>query len=174
MKKMTRFWLICAVAAAMLTGFLLTFTISNKQSKMDAQTQPFGLAAQYTDYAVITPPANPSTGFARVFVNSANSTTSCLLSGGQSCSPSNTYSATTGTITGSLLAVGACNSTTVAVGGAAVSMVSLAQASDGTNLAALGFDVIATVTSVNTVTVAVCATIAGTPPNKTYNVRVIG
>jgi hypothetical protein len=80
---------------------------------------------------------------------------------------------TTGSIGGGALLVGASASGTVSITGATIGMVCDAQASDGTNMAALGAVVSCTVTSVNTATVNVAAIIALTPASKTYNVRVI-
>jgi len=82
-------------------------------------------------------------------------------------------SGTTGSIGGSLLAVGASASGTVTVTGATVGMPCDAQASDGTNMSALGANVGCTVTAANTVTVNVVAIVALTPAAKTYVVRVI-
>lgn len=80
----------------------------------------------------------------------------------------------TGTITGTLLAVGSCDSGTATVSSATVGMTATTPtATDGTDLAALGFNVQATVTSSNTVTVDICAIVLGTPPSKAYNVAVI-
>lgn len=82
-------------------------------------------------------------------------------------------SGTTGSIGGSLLAVGSSASGTVTITGATVGMVCTAQPSDGTNMYALGANVGCTVTAANTVTVNVVAIITLTPASKTYSVRVI-
>lgn len=79
-------------------------------------------------------------------------------------------SGTTSNIGGSALAVGACSSGTVTITGATTSMV--AQASpvtypgDGNVWSAY-------VSAANTVTVKVCAIVAGTPTASNYNVRVL-
>jgi hypothetical protein len=80
---------------------------------------------------------------------------------------------TTSSIGGGALLVGASASGTATVTGATTGMVCDAQASDGTNMSALGAAVFCTVTASNTVTVNVVAIIALTPSSKTYNVRVI-
>jgi hypothetical protein len=82
-------------------------------------------------------------------------------------------SCTTGSIGGSLLLAGASASGTATCTGATTSMVCDTQASDGTNMAALGATPACTVTSANTVTVNVVAIIGLTPASKTYSVRVI-
>jgi hypothetical protein len=80
---------------------------------------------------------------------------------------------TTGSIGGGALLAGTTTSGTATVTGATVGMACIAQASDGTNLIALGAQVGCTVTATNTVTVNVSALIALTPPAKTYSIRVI-
>lgn len=80
--------------------------------------------------------------------------------------------ATSGSIGGGLLAVGATASGTVTVPSAAIGMHCEATATDGTNMIALGAIPTCTVTSANTVTVNVIAIITLTPSAKTYNVRV--
>ena len=82
-------------------------------------------------------------------------------------------SGTTGSIGGSILAVGASASGTATVTGATVGMVCTAQPSDGTNIYALGANIGCTVTATNTVTVNVVAIVALTPVAKTYSVRVV-
>lgn len=80
---------------------------------------------------------------------------------------------TTGSIGGGALLAGATTSGTATITGATVGMACIAQASDGTNVVALGAQVECTVTATNTVTVNVSALIALTPPAKTYTIRVI-
>jgi len=80
---------------------------------------------------------------------------------------------TTGAIGGGALLAGACASGTATVTGAAVGMPTIATPSDGTNIAALGTSITATVTATNTVTVNVCALLALTPTSKAYSVRVL-
>jgi len=92
---------------------------------------------------------------------------------GTSSGPSTILSGTTGSIGGSLLAVGASASGTATVTGATVGMVCTAQPSDGTNIYALGANIGCTVTATNTVTVNVVAIVTLTPVAKTYVVRVI-
>jgi hypothetical protein len=77
---------------------------------------------------------------------------------------------TTGSIGGSALLAGACSSGTATVSGATTAMVS-----DATPVSYPGdaFFWKAYVSGTNTVTVKVCAAIAGTPTATTYNVRVI-
>lgn len=79
---------------------------------------------------------------------------------------------TTGSIGGSLLALGGNANGTATVTGAVVGMPCIASPSDGTNIAALGMSIECTVTSANTVTVNAVSFLALTPPSKTYNVRV--
>lgn len=81
--------------------------------------------------------------------------------------------ATTGSIGGGALLVGASASGTVSVAGALVGMPCIAQPSDGTDMIALGAVVSCTVTSANTATVRVLAVLALTPTAKTYVVRVL-
>jgi hypothetical protein len=78
-------------------------------------------------------------------------------------------SATTPTIKGMALS-NTCDSGTVKVEGAKVGMPVAVSSTDGTDVGG-AFNVRASVTSPNTVTVYVCGT--GTPPSKAYNVRVI-
>jgi hypothetical protein len=79
---------------------------------------------------------------------------------------------TTGSIGGSLLSIGGAASGTATVSGAIVGQPCEAQASDGTNVVALGVTLGCTVTASNTVTVTETAIVALTPPSKTFNVRV--
>ncbi len=81
--------------------------------------------------------------------------------------------ATTGSIGGGALLVGASASGTVTVTGAQVGMPCIAQPSDGTDMIVLGAIPVCTVTSANTVTVRVIAILALTPTAKTYVVRVL-
>jgi hypothetical protein len=81
-------------------------------------------------------------------------------------------SCTTGSIGGSLLAVGASASGTASCTGATTGMVCQAQASDGTNMAALGASPMCTVTASGVATVNLVAIILLTPTAKTYTVRV--
>ncbi len=80
--------------------------------------------------------------------------------------------ATSGSIGGGLLAVGANAAGTVTVPSAVVGMHCEATPTDGTDMVALGAIPTCTVTSANTVTVNVIAIITLTPASKTYNVRV--
>jgi hypothetical protein len=80
---------------------------------------------------------------------------------------------TSGSIGGSLLAVGASASGTITVTGATVGMVCTAQPSDGTNMYAVGANIGCTVTSANTVTINVVAIVSLTVPSKTYTIRVV-
>src|SRR5882724_8771136 len=77
----------------------------------------------------------------------------------------------TGTITGTLLAAGACNSGTATVTGAVAGQSAKANTSDGTFIGG-GFTVNADVTSNNIATVNICAVFLSTPPSKSYNVMV--
>lgn len=90
-----------------------------------------------------------------------------------SSSTSGYLSGTTGAIGGSILVAGATASGTATVTGAAVGQVCMAQASDGTNMAALGAVPVCTVTATNTATVNVVAVIGLTPASKTYAVRIL-
>jgi len=79
-------------------------------------------------------------------------------------------SGTSSSLGGSALTAGSCSSTTVSISGATTSMAASATpASDP----GAGFYWQALVSSSNTVTVRVCAAVAGTPTATTYNVRVI-
>lgn len=94
-----------------------------------------------------------------------------FLRGDGSCqTPAASLSGTTPSIGGGALLAGACASDTVTVAGAITSMVSSASPNtypgDGSTWSAQ-------VTSSNTVTVRVCATVALTPTASTYNVRVL-
>jgi hypothetical protein len=83
------------------------------------------------------------------------------------------YSGTTGSIGGSALTVGgACASGTATATGATTGMPVVVSTSDGSAIGSSYF-YRGEVTSSNTVTVYVCAALAGTPASKTYNVRVI-
>jgi len=86
---------------------------------------------------------------------------------------SSTLCATSGSIGGGLLAVGASASGTVTVTGAGIGSLCFAQPSDGTDMIALGAIPSCTVTAPNTVVVRVLAVITLTPAAKTYNIRVI-
>jgi hypothetical protein len=81
-------------------------------------------------------------------------------------------SCTTGSIGGSLLTVGTSASGTASCTGATTSMVCQAQATDGTNMAALGASPMYTVTASGVATVNLVAIVALTPAAKTYSVRV--
>jgi hypothetical protein len=83
-------------------------------------------------------------------------------------------SGTTGTITGTLLAVGSCDHGDVTITGVTSAWgITMPQATDGTNFAELGFNVQATITGANTVRIDVCAMLLGTPPSKQFTVRAI-
>jgi hypothetical protein len=86
---------------------------------------------------------------------------------------SSTLCATSGSIGGGLLAVGASASGTVTVTGAGIGSICFAQPSDGSDMIALGAIPSCTVTAPNTVVVRVLAIITLTPAAKTYNIRVI-
>jgi hypothetical protein len=80
--------------------------------------------------------------------------------------------ATTGTITGTALSAGQCDSGTVAITGATPGQpVSVASTTGA--LQSGSFVVSASVTSLGTVTVQVCAAVAGTPASLAYNVAVL-
>ena len=81
------------------------------------------------------------------------------------------FHATTGSIGGSALTAGQCSTGTVTINGANTGMVANASAVTSGDPGA-GFTVGAQVTSSNTVTVSVCAIIAGTPTASTYAVTV--
>jgi hypothetical protein len=79
-------------------------------------------------------------------------------------------SATTGSIGGSALAVGACSSGTVSVANSTTSMSVVATPA---SYPGDGFWWEGYVSAAGTVTVRVCASVAGTPTASAYNVRVI-
>jgi hypothetical protein len=98
---------------------------------------------------------------------------SCTGSAWKLVATSAMMTGTTGSIGGSLLAAaGTSASGTATVTGATTGMVCEAQASDGTNMAALGAIPVCTVTATDTATVNVVAVVALTPVSKQYNVRV--
>jgi len=94
--------------------------------------------------------------------------TGTLSSNGSTINP--TLSGTTGSIGGSALIAGACSTGTVSITGATTSMVAV---TSPVTYPGAGFTKEAYVSSSGTVTVSVCAIIAGTPTSSTYNVRVI-
>lgn len=81
-------------------------------------------------------------------------------------------SGTTGSIGGGALLLGNCASGTTTVTGAVAGQGALANTSDGSFIGG-AFQIQANVSSSNTITVNICAVVAGTPPSKTYSVRVI-
>ena len=84
--------------------------------------------------------------------------------------PALVLTGTSSSLGGSALTAGTCSSTTVSITGATTSMaVSVSPASDPGS----GFYWLAFVSSSNTVTLRICAAVAGTPTATTYNVRVI-
>ena len=109
-----------------------------------------------------------------VYTDSANGNAWTCTSGAWKLSAtSGIISCTTGSIGGSLLTVGASASGTATCTGATTGMVCDAQASDGTNMPALGATPNCTVTAANVATVNVVAIVALTPAAKTYSIRVI-
>lgn len=77
---------------------------------------------------------------------------------------------TTAAIGGSALTAGSCATGTVTITGATTSMVATVSpvANPGSGMAWFAF-----VSASNTVTVKVCAMLAGTPTSTTYNVRIV-
>lgn len=99
------------------------------------------------------------------------------INGSQACSnsvgcpaTSTKLTGTTGSIGGSALLAGACSSGTVSITGATTSMVAV---SDPNTYPGDGNWWSSQVTSANTITVRVCASVAATPTASTYNVRVL-
>ncbi len=85
--------------------------------------------------------------------------------------PSNApLSGTSTAIGGSALVAGACASTTVTISGATTAMVPVVSPN---TYPGAGMDWFGYVSAANTVTVQICATVAGTPVSSTYNVRVL-
>lgn len=80
---------------------------------------------------------------------------------------------TSSSLGGSALALNSCASTTVTVTGATSSMGVIVTPASDPNSTSQSYDWYGTVTSTNTVTVKLCAIVAGTPSATTYNVRVI-
>lgn len=80
------------------------------------------------------------------------------------------YTGTTGSIGGSLLAAGACSSGTVSV---TSSTTAMAVAATPVTYPGDGNYWVGYVSTAGTVTVKVCAAVAGTPGASTYNVRVL-
>lgn len=105
--------------------------------------------------------------------SATGNTWTCTTSAWKNVGTSAILTGTTGSIGGSLLAIGASASGTATVTGATTGMACIAQASDGTNMAALGAIPTCTVTTTNTITVNLVAVIALTPVVKTYTVRII-
>jgi len=92
----------------------------------------------------------------------------------QSCGSPVVLSGTTGSIGGSALLVNACASGTATVTGATTGMaIGVTPVADPNAGTSQSYDWYGTVTGTNTVTVYVCAIVAGTPTATTYNVRVI-
>ena len=121
-------------------------------------------------------PANPSTIGAVSYANSTPITYDATdnrlyaYNSGWKSIGSSEYFGTTGSIGGSLLAAGACSSGTVSITGAASGMAAVA--TPGT-YPGDGNYWLAYVSAANTVTVKICAAVAGTPGASTYNVRVL-
>jgi len=84
--------------------------------------------------------------------------------------PALVLAGTTGSLGGSALTAGNCSSTTVSVSGATTAMTAVASPSSDPGA---GFYWLAFVSASNSVTVRICAAVAGTPAASTYNVRVI-
>ncbi|MDS0849320.1 hypothetical protein [Burkholderia cenocepacia] len=112
-----------------------------------------------------------SGGLNNTAVGNTNPSTGAFTSvtiGGTAVLPN--LSGTSGSIGGSALSAGACSSGTVSISGATTSMVARATPvtypGDGNLWEAY-------VSSANTVTVKVCAIVAGTPAASAYNVRVL-
>jgi hypothetical protein len=76
---------------------------------------------------------------------------------------------TTGTITGTSLTAGSCDSGTVTVAGATVGHTVGVSSTTGADVGG-SFNLRASVTATNTITVNVCSVVAGTPPSLAYNV----
>lgn len=97
-------------------------------------------------------------------------------SGGGGCPPNTPpITAATGSIGGGALLAGACTTGTATITGGTTGHTVGVSASDGTLPGSLGggtglFQVDAVVTNATTVTVEVCAAVAGTPAAKTYNI----
>jgi hypothetical protein len=103
-------------------------------------------------------------------INSRNlsvASSGAITVAGRSLKPSLT--GTTETITGTALS-GTCDSGTVSVSGATIGMPVIVSSTTGTDIGG-AFNVRASVTATNMVTVYVCGT--GTPASLAYNVRVI-
>ena len=84
--------------------------------------------------------------------------------------PALALTGTSSSLGGSALTAGTCSSTTVSISGATTGMAAVASpASDP----GAGYYWLAFVSASNTVTVRICAAVAGTPTAATYNVRVI-
>lgn len=96
--------------------------------------------------------------------------TSPYLEYNGTCGTNGVLAGTSTSIGGSALTAGTCASTTVTITGATTGMVA---AVDPVTFPGVGFYWDGYVSSANTVTVGICAAVAGTPTASTYNVRVI-
>lgn len=112
--------------------------------------------------------AAPTPGHA-VVVSNCNTSSECGIADGGTI-PAAPLRGTSGSIGGGALTAGACATGTVTITGATTSMVATASgagADPGGNYIVRGY-----VSASNTVTVQVCAVIAGTPAAQTYNVAI--
>jgi hypothetical protein len=136
-------------------------------------TAPTGVSGNYIELG-------PATGTAGQLIDIANSTTTVVndcatfanttgrIKDGGACATAY-LTGTTGTITGTSLTA-TCDSGTATVTGAAVGSPVTVSSTTGADVGG-AFDLRASVTSTNTVTVYVCGT--GTPASLAYNVRVL-
>jgi hypothetical protein len=114
----------------------------------------------------------PNSGTTTGHITTFSGTTGQIQDSGATLGSITALAGTTGSIGGAALTPGQCASGTVVVAGATTSMVAVASASGGIS-PGFGFVWQAYVNAPGSVTVQVCALVAGTPAATTYNVRVI-
>jgi len=114
----------------------------------------------------------PNSGTTAGHITTFSGTTGQIQDSGATLGSITALAGTTGSIGGAALTPGQCASGTVAVAGATTSMVVVASPSGGISPGS-GFVWQAYVNAPGSVTVQVCALVAGTPAATPYNVRVI-
>lgn len=162
---------LCLRAQVSVSNYLNTLADGAAwKTRLDSTAWHFGTNVRYKNGATTTWYSdNESTVKASVSAASGAASFASLQVNGSAVLP--VLSGTSAPIGGSALTAGQCASGTVTVTGAMTSMVAMASPA-GTD-AGDAFGVRAYVSSANTVTVKVCAVVAGTPASVAYNVRVL-